>query len=124
MRLVGADVVFLQEVLGAAPPPHGARGEKVTTPQYEFLADSIWQQYAYGRNAVYPNGHHGNAVLSKFPIVRTSNHDVSIAGPREARPAALRAATCPARAATARRSACTWAWPRRTASSSSTCCAS
>ena len=80
VRLVGADVVFLQEVLGAAPPAHGARGEKVTTPQYEFLADSIWQQHAYGHNAVSPSGHHGNALLSKYPILRHRNIDVSVNG--------------------------------------------
>ena len=28
-------------------------------------------------------GHHGNAVLSKFPIVHYKNHDVSIAGPEK-----------------------------------------
>ncbi|HAG79487.1 MAG TPA: hypothetical protein DCO74_12205, partial [Pseudomonas sp.] len=36
---------------------------------------------AYGRNAVYPDGDHGNAVLSKFPIIRYENLDISIAGP-------------------------------------------
>ncbi|HVZ42531.1 MAG TPA: endonuclease/exonuclease/phosphatase family protein [Ramlibacter sp.] len=83
VRKVGADVVFLQEVLGT----HEAHGEKYEdwpdAPQYEFLADSIWPQFAYGRNMVYPKGHHGNAILSKFPIVRYQNHDVSIAGPEK-----------------------------------------
>ena len=32
---------------------------------------------------VYPKGHHGNAVMSKFPIVHYQNHDVSIAGPEK-----------------------------------------
>lgn len=81
VRLVGADVVFLQEVTGL----HARNERRVTdypsSPHYEFLADSIWPQFAYGRNAVYPGGHHGNAVLSKFPIVSFKNHDVSIMGP-------------------------------------------
>src|SRR5690625_220449 len=47
-------------------------------PHYEFLADSIWQDFAYGRNAVYPQGHHGNALLSKFPIISWNNHDISL----------------------------------------------
>ena len=51
--------------------------------QYEFLADSIWPQFAYGRNMVYPKGHHGNAVMSKFPIVHFQNHDVSLPGPEK-----------------------------------------
>jgi endonuclease/exonuclease/phosphatase family metal-dependent hydrolase len=83
VRKVGADVVFLQEVLGM----HEAHGRHESRwpeePHYEFLADSIWPQYAYGRNMVYPKGHHGNAVMSKFPIVHDENHDVSIAGPEK-----------------------------------------
>ncbi len=81
VRTVGADVVFLQEVTGN----HAKHGDKFDnypdTPHYEFLADTIWPQFAYGRNAVYTNGHHGNAVMSKFPIVKFENRDVSISGP-------------------------------------------
>jgi len=73
MRSVKADVVFLQEVLGSA-------GNGRDDPHYEYLADEVWPQFAYGRNAVYPTGHHGNAVLSKYPIVRHCNHDASIDG--------------------------------------------
>ena len=81
VRLVGADVVFLQEVLGAAPAPRGVHAsDTVTLPQYEVLADSIWPQHAYGHNAVSPSGHHGNALLSKFPIARHRNIDVSVNG--------------------------------------------
>lgn len=40
----------------------------------------MWPQFAYGRNAVYPEGHHGNAVLSKHPILAHRNLDVSVAG--------------------------------------------
>lgn len=83
VRAVGADVVFLQEVLGS----HALHAARVTewpaAPQYEFLADAIWPQFAYGRNAVYPHGEHGNAVLSKYPIVGWRNHDVSISGPEQ-----------------------------------------
>ncbi len=81
VRKIGADVVFLQEVTGS----HTQHGDKFDnypdTPHYEFLADSIWPEFAYGQNAVYDKGDHGNAVMSKFPIVRFQNHDVSISGP-------------------------------------------
>ena len=84
VRTVNADVVFLQEVQGT----HEHHSKRILswpdTPHYEFLADEIWPQFAYGRNAVYPSGHHGNAVLSKFPIVAHHNHDVSV-GKQEAR---------------------------------------
>lgn len=83
VRKVGADVVFLQEVTGS----HSKHADKFQnypdTPHYEFLADSIWPEFAYGRNAVYDKGDHGNAVMSKFPIVRFENHDVSISGPEK-----------------------------------------
>jgi endonuclease/exonuclease/phosphatase family metal-dependent hydrolase len=83
VRKVGADLVFMQEVLGM----HDDHGKKIENwpeaGQYEFLADSIWPQFAYGRNMVYPKGHHGNAVMSKFPIIQYQNHDVSIAGPEK-----------------------------------------
>ncbi len=81
VRTVAADIVFLQEVLGT----HEGHSDRVSNwpdqPQYEFLADTMWPQYAYGRNAVYPDGDHGNALMSKFPIVRHENCDVSISGP-------------------------------------------
>ncbi|HJV70766.1 endonuclease/exonuclease/phosphatase family protein [Ideonella sp.] len=78
VRNVNADVVFLQEVMGQydGRPALGASWPQ--TPHYEFLADEIWPQFAYGRNAVYQEGDHGNAVLSKYPIVDERNHDVSI----------------------------------------------
>lgn len=83
IRSLSADIVFLQEVLGTHDR-HAARHDNwPTAPQYEFLADQIWTDFAYGRNAVYPHGHHGNALLSKFPILRYENHDISIAGPEK-----------------------------------------
>ena len=72
-----ADIVFLQEVIGAHTAHSAEQPYWPQMPQYEYLADSIWSDYAYGRNAVYPEGHHGNALLSKFPIVESHNLDVS-----------------------------------------------
>lgn len=81
VRNVAADLVFLQEVLGTHHRHASRFANFPQVPHYEFLADTIWSQYAYGRNAVYDNGHHGNALLSKFPIVHYENHDISISGP-------------------------------------------
>ncbi len=83
IRSVSAEVVFLQEVLGEHA--HHARRHLnwPEGPQYEFLADTLWQQLAYGQNAVYPHGHHGNALLSKFPILSHVNRDISIHGSEE-----------------------------------------
>ena len=83
VRSVSPDIVFLQEVLGTHHGHSIKHANWPVTPQYEFLADAIWPEFAYGRNAVYPAGDHGNAVLSKFPIIRTENRDVSVAGPEK-----------------------------------------
>jgi endonuclease/exonuclease/phosphatase family metal-dependent hydrolase len=83
VHAVSADIVFLQEVLGSHDL-HAARiANWPANSHYEFLADKLWTSYAYGRNAVYPDGHHGNAVLSKFPIVHHENRDVSVHGHEE-----------------------------------------
>ncbi len=76
LRVLDPDLVFLQEVQGLnernalrfATWPHA--------PQHEYLAAERWQ-HAYGRNAIYEHGHHGNAILSRFPIVSVENEDVS-----------------------------------------------
>ncbi len=80
VRAVGADLVFLQEVQGS----HAGHAKRVagwpTATHCEYLADEIWPEFAYARNAVYPEGHHGNAVMSRYPILDYQNRDVSIGG--------------------------------------------
>lgn len=78
LRALNADVVFLQEVVGSHERHAKRHPDWPDAPQYEFLADSVWPGYAYGRNAVYDDGHHGNAVLSRFRIVRWDNQDISV----------------------------------------------
>lgn len=75
-----ANIVFLQEVVGEHSL-HAARIEAwPTQSQFEFLADETWSHYAYGKNAVYSAGHHGNAILSAFPILSWSNSNISSSG--------------------------------------------
>lgn len=81
LRQAAPDLVFLQEVIGQHAGHAARQPGWPTLSQYEYLADTLWTDYAYGRNAVYPEGHHGNAVLSRYPITAYTNHDVSIAGP-------------------------------------------
>jgi endonuclease/exonuclease/phosphatase family metal-dependent hydrolase len=72
-----ADLVCLQEVLGDHQK-HAARVKDWPMgAQFEFLADKTWPHHAYGKNAVYTEGHHGNAVLCKYPITFSENQDVS-----------------------------------------------
>ncbi|MCB1687472.1 MAG: endonuclease/exonuclease/phosphatase family protein [Halioglobus sp.] len=76
----GADVVFLQEIHGIAIKSEAKRRRFTypDQPHFEYLADSIWPHYAYGRNAIYRKGDHGNAILSKYPFSSWENIDVSI----------------------------------------------
>ena len=83
VRAVEADIVFLQEVHGSHLLHSARQANWPAEPHYEFLAETIWPQFAYGRNAVYPHGDHGNALLSKFPIVSFLNRDVSVTGPEK-----------------------------------------
>jgi len=77
LRELDADIVFLQEVQGEHAH-HGQRHANYPSgSQHEFLAEEFWAHHAYGMNSVYDDGHHGNAILSRFPIVQTSNKDVS-----------------------------------------------
>jgi endonuclease/exonuclease/phosphatase family metal-dependent hydrolase len=77
IRKLQADIVFLQEVRDEHA--HHSKRFKAwpEAGQAEFLADAVWPDYAYGKNSVYPAGHHGNALLSKYPIIKTTNEDIS-----------------------------------------------
>jgi endonuclease/exonuclease/phosphatase family metal-dependent hydrolase len=72
-----ADVYFLQEVQGR----HDLMAARHTAhwpeqAQHDFLAGDS-HQAVYGMNAVYDHGHHGNALLSSFPVASSRNQDVS-----------------------------------------------
>jgi endonuclease/exonuclease/phosphatase family metal-dependent hydrolase len=72
-----ADILFLQEVQGRDDQiaiKHAAHWPLQS--QQDFLAGDS-HQVAYGMNAIYDHGHHGNALLSRFPIASSSNQDVS-----------------------------------------------
>ena len=81
---LNADLVFLQEVVGVHERNAGRYRNWPSKPQHEYLADVTWKEVAYGKNAVYEHGHHGNALLSRFPIVAQDNEDIS-AHPFESR---------------------------------------
>lgn len=78
VRTLSTELVFLQEVHGSHKRHALRHSNWPATPQYEFLADTMWPEFSYGRNAIYPDGDHGNAILSKYPIIRFQNIDVSI----------------------------------------------
>lgn len=79
----GADVMMLQEVVGENKKHqkyYAAVNQALvrkTERQFEYLADTVWPHHSYGKNAVFPDSHHGNAILSKYPILSTHNLDIS-----------------------------------------------
>ena len=78
LRHVDADVVFLQEIHGERHISKNRFDHWPTNSQFEYLADEVWHHHAYGKNAIYKAGHHGNAILSKYPFIEWENIDVSI----------------------------------------------
>ncbi len=71
------DFLFLQEVQGE----HSRRKKRISEwpeiSQTEFIAENVWPHYVYAKNAVYQSGHHGNAILSKYPFEDTENINLS-----------------------------------------------
>lgn len=65
------DLLFLQEVQG--------RNQDVVSldSQHDSLAATLEMQAVYGCNAVRQNTDHGNALLSRFPVLTYENQDIS-----------------------------------------------
>jgi endonuclease/exonuclease/phosphatase family metal-dependent hydrolase len=77
LRALDADIVFLQEVQGQHLLHAEKHADWPAQPQHEFLAEGVWGSHAYGRNMVYNHGHHGNAILARYPILHSHNQDVT-----------------------------------------------
>lgn len=65
------DLMFLQEVQGRNDI-NGA-----LHAQHESLAAALHMEYAYGCNAIRAQTDHGNALLSRHPILSFENQDIS-----------------------------------------------
>lgn len=74
---IDADMVLLQEIRGEERLHVDETSSWPSSTQFEYLADKIWKHFAYGKNAISHGGHHGNAILSKFPIRHWNNIDIS-----------------------------------------------
>ncbi|MFA7292727.1 MAG: endonuclease/exonuclease/phosphatase family protein [Rhodocyclaceae bacterium] len=77
LRHLDSDIVFLQEVQGLHLHHASNHEDWPDAPQHTFLAEDVWQSTAYGQNVIYDHGHHGNAILSRFPILGSHNQDVT-----------------------------------------------
>jgi endonuclease/exonuclease/phosphatase family metal-dependent hydrolase len=72
-----ADILFLQETQGEHSTHKNKHKNWPDCSQIEFIAKDVWSHSAYGKNAVYKVGHHGNAILSKYPIKHWDNINIS-----------------------------------------------
>ncbi len=74
---INPDIVFLQEVLGE----HRGHAARVRSwpelSQHDFLANESYEHVAYGPNRHHRHGHHGNAILSRFPVNSWTNTNIS-----------------------------------------------
>lgn len=69
-----ANIVFLQEVVGESKR---YKKKGLVDAQFEYIADSMWTHYSYAQNAIHDHGHHGNLILSEFPITSWKNVNIS-----------------------------------------------
>ncbi len=77
LQRVQPDLVLLQEVVGQNATHSRKIAHWPKLSQFEYIAENFWPYFAYGKNAVYAGGHHGNAILSRFPISDWENLDLS-----------------------------------------------
>ncbi len=71
------DLVFLQEVQYLHPRNARRLSDWPALPQHDFLAQALGMHAAYRTNACTRHGEHGNALLSRYPIVDVAHCDVS-----------------------------------------------
>jgi endonuclease/exonuclease/phosphatase family metal-dependent hydrolase len=71
-----ADVVALQEVRKVNRLQARRFAHWPAAPQADFLAPTGYQA-VYETNAITRHGEHGNALLSRWPVVNTQHHDIS-----------------------------------------------
>jgi endonuclease/exonuclease/phosphatase family metal-dependent hydrolase len=77
IHAAGPDVIFMQEVVGENLHKAARHKDWPKEPQHEYIAGAAGFEHVYGKNAVYTAGHHGNAILSRFPILFYDRVDIS-----------------------------------------------
>ena len=77
LEAIDVDIIFLQEIQGRHYHHEARISGWPVESQFEFLADKLWPHFAYGKNAIYTRGHHGNAILSKHSFKQWENINLS-----------------------------------------------
>ena len=77
IHALNPDIIFLQEVQGS----HLFFSKIIplwpSTTQADALAGTHYPYHVYSENVFSKEGHHGNAILSKYPILRYENINVA-----------------------------------------------
>jgi endonuclease/exonuclease/phosphatase family metal-dependent hydrolase len=73
LQEIDADVVALQEVLCL-------QGAESKHDQAHFIARELGYDFRLGENRKLRGGAYGNVVLSRFPMIESHNHDISVVG--------------------------------------------
>jgi endonuclease/exonuclease/phosphatase family metal-dependent hydrolase len=77
LREIEADLVFLQEVQFEHRRHARRFAHWPELPQHEWLGRGLGMHTAYRTNATTRHGEHGNALLSRFPVLDVAHHDIS-----------------------------------------------
>lgn len=75
---LGADVLCLQEVQGQNLKRVINDNDYPEQAQHEWFGEYLALSGHYGKNASYPHGHHGNAVLSCHPLDPKHNVNITV----------------------------------------------
>lgn len=75
---VGSDVLCLQEVQGQNLKRTMQYNEYPDQSQHEWFGEYLQLENSYGKNCEYDHGHHGNAVLSRFPLDPKHNVNITV----------------------------------------------
>lgn len=67
------DFIFLQEVKDF----HVKEYKKNSLFQTEILSNGIYKSF-YGKNKIYKEGHHGNAILTNHNVIKVNNFNISV----------------------------------------------
>lgn len=78
LQKIMPDVLCLQEVQGQNLRRISRFDRYPSQCQSAWLGEFLAFNDCYGKNAIYQNGHHGNAILSKYPLNFRHNMDLTV----------------------------------------------
>ncbi len=78
LKNLTTDILFLQEVQGHNLKRAVKYNDYPDESQHDFFGEYLAFNRTYGKNAEFPSRHHGNAVLSRFPLDPKHNVNITV----------------------------------------------